>query len=160
MLKNKKNMMIVWVLLVVAFIGFLVFVTINNKNDSSNKWEDKKINMQNVDGIKVTVLKEGNGDVAESGNMIAVAYTGMLADGTVFDSNTDQKFGHVEPFAFTLGAGQVIKGWDLGVVGMKVGEQRKLDIAPEFAYGANEIAGVIPANSTLTFIVELLAVQK
>ncbi len=161
MLKNKKNMMIVWVLLVIAFIGFLVMFTINNKNKSSVREEEKTNNvMQNVDGIKITVLKEGNGDVAESGNMVAVAYTGMLADGTVFDSNTDAKFNHVEPFIFTLGAGQVIKGWDMGVTGMKVGEQRRLDISPELAYGANEIPGVIPANSTLTFIVELIAVQK
>lgn len=154
-------MMIVWVLLVIAFIGFLVMFTINNKNKSSVREEEKTNNvMQNVDGIKITVLKEGNGDVAESGNMVAVAYTGMLADGTVFDSNTDAKFNHVEPFIFTLGAGQVIKGWDMGVTGMKVGEQRRLDISPELAYGANEIPGVIPANSTLTFIVELIAVQK
>jgi peptidylprolyl isomerase len=159
MLKNKKNMMIVWILLVIAFIGFLVFFTINNKN-SSDKKEDAKINMQNTDGLKITVLKEGKGDVAEVGNMVAVAYTGMLADGTVFDSNTDAKFNHVEPFVFTLGEGKVIKGWDLGVAGMKPGEQRRLDIAPELAYGANEIPGVIPANSTLTFIVELIAVQK
>lgn len=161
MLKNKKNMMVVWVLLVIAFIGFLVMFTINNKNKSSVREEEKTNNvMQNADGIKITVLKGGNGDVAESGNMVAVAYTGMLADGTVFDSNTDAKFNHVEPFIFTLGAGQVIKGWDMGVTGMKVGEQRRLDISPELAYGANEIPGVIPANSTLTFIVELIAVQK
>ena len=154
-------MMVVWVLLVIAFIGFLVMFTINNKNKSSVREEEKTNNvMQNADGIKITVLKGGNGDVAESGNMVAVAYTGMLADGTVFDSNTDAKFNHVEPFIFTLGAGQVIKGWDMGVTGMKVGEQRRLDISPELAYGANEIPGVIPANSTLTFIVELIAVQK
>jgi FKBP-type peptidyl-prolyl cis-trans isomerase len=159
MLKSKKNLMVVWVLLVIAFIGFLVFITINNKN-SSNFWRENNSNMQNVDGVKITVLKEGNGDVAESGNMVAVAYTGMLQDGTVFDSNTDPKFNHVEPFVFTVGGGQVIKGWDIGVTGMKVGEQRRLDVAPELAYGATEIPGVIPANSSLTFVVELLAVKK
>jgi FKBP-type peptidyl-prolyl cis-trans isomerase len=158
MFKNKKNLMIIWILLVIAFVGFLVFITINNKNNSS--WEDKKVDMQNIDGVKITVLKEGEGDIAESGNMVAVAYTGMLENGTVFDSNTDPKFNHVEPFVFTLGAGQVIKGWDIGVAGMKVGEQRQLEIMPEFAYGENEIAGVIPANSKLTFTVELLAVKK
>ena len=154
-------MMVVWVLLVIAFIGFLVMFTINNKNKSSVKEENTNI-MQNAgtEGVKITVLKEGSGDVAESGNMVAVAYTGMLADGTVFDSNTDPKFNHVEPFIFTLGSGQVIKGWDIGVTGMKVGEQRRLDISPELAYGANEIPGAIPANSSLTFIVELIAVQK
>jgi FKBP-type peptidyl-prolyl cis-trans isomerase len=92
-------------------------------------------------------------------------YTGMLADGTVFDSNIDKKFGHVQPFVFTIGAGQVIPGWDQGVAGMKVGEQRKLEIPPELAYGANGITDpstktvIIPPNATLTFTVELLGIK-
>ena len=77
-----------------------------------------------------------------------VNYTGKLADGTVFDSNVDPKFGHVTPFIFTLGAGQVIPGWDKGIVGMKVGETKTLVIPPADAYGASG-QGPIPPNATL-----------
>ena len=79
---------------------------------------------------------------------------------TVFDSNIDPKFGHVEPFEFVLGAGQVIPGWDKGIVGMKVGEKQTLTIAPEDAYGVNGIPGVIPPNATLVFDVELLGINN
>ncbi len=96
--------------------------------------------------------------VTKAGDVISMNYTGRLADGTVFDSNVDPKFNHVEPFTFTLGAGQVIPGWDEGLVGMKVGEKRHLVIPPEKAYGPNDY-GPIPGNSTLTFDVELTAIQ-
>jgi FKBP-type peptidyl-prolyl cis-trans isomerase len=86
-------------------------------------------------------------------------YTGRLADGTVFDSNVDPKFNHVTPFIFTLGAGQVISGWDKGIVGMKVGEKKTLVIPPADGYGSKDY-GPIPGNSTLTFDVELLAIKK
>lgn len=158
---NKKSGIVISILVVLIVIGFLVFITINKKHDSS--LGENNINMentQNVDGVKITILKEGTGDVvAKSGDMVAMGYTGMLADGTVFDSNLDPKFNHVEPFAFTLGAGQVIKGWDVGVAGMKVGEQRKLEIASDFAYGAEGVGDVIPPNASLTFIVELVAIK-
>ena len=77
----------------------------------------------------------------------------------VFDSNVDAKFGHVKPFIFTLGAGQVITGWDKGIVGMKVGEKKTLVIPPADAYGATGAGGVIPPNATLVFDVELLGVK-
>lgn len=98
-------------------------------------------------------------NVAKTGDTVSMNYTGRLADGTVFDSNVDPKFGHVKPFEFTLGAGQVIAGWDKGIVGMKVGEKKTLVIPPEDGYGAKDY-GPIPANSTLTFDVELLAIKK
>ena len=98
------------------------------------------------------------GQVAKTGDTVAVNYTGKLADGTVFDSNVDPKFGHVTPFIFTLGAGQVIPGWDKGIVGMKVGETKTLVIPPADAYGASG-QGPIPPNATLTFEVELLAIK-
>ena len=100
------------------------------------------------------------GQVAKTGDTVAMNYTGRLANGTVFDSNTDPKFKHVEPFIFTLGAGQVIPGWDKGIVGMKVGEKKTLVIPPADAYGATGAGGVIPPNATLTFDVELLAIKK
>ena len=96
----------------------------------------------------------GKGTEAVNGKSVTVHYTGTLKDGTKFDSSVDRK----EPFTFSLGSGQVIKGWEIGIVGMKVGGKRKLTIPPELAYGANAV-GAIPANSTLIFDVELLEVK-
>lgn len=96
----------------------------------------------------------GEGDEATTGQRITVHYTGTLEDGTKFDSSKDRN----DPFVFTLGVGQVIKGWDEGFAGMKVGGSRKLTIPPEMGYGARGAGGVIPPNATLIFDVELLAV--
>jgi len=96
----------------------------------------------------------GEGDEATTGQSITVHYTGTLEDGTKFDSSKDRN----DPFVFTLGVGQVIKGWDKGFAGMKVGGSRKLTIPPEMGYGARGAGGVIPPNATLIFDVELLAV--
>jgi FKBP-type peptidyl-prolyl cis-trans isomerase len=103
--------------------------------------------------IESTDLVLGTGAEAVSGKDITVHYTGTLKDGTKFDSSVGR-----DPFNFKLGAGLVIKGWDLGVVGMKVGGKRKLVIPPELAYGERAV-GPIPANSTLTFEIELLSVK-
>ncbi|MDH3353605.1 MAG: FKBP-type peptidyl-prolyl cis-trans isomerase [Chromatiales bacterium] len=96
----------------------------------------------------------GEGDEATTGQRITVHYTGTLEDGTKFDSSKDRN----DPFVFTLGVGQVIKGWDEGFAGMKVGGSRKLTIPPEMGYGARGAGGVIPPNATLIFDVELLGV--
>lgn len=96
----------------------------------------------------------GTGAEAVAGKKVTVNYRGTLADGTEFDSSYKRN----QPFDFTLGAGEVIKGWDEGVAGMKVGGKRKLVIPPDMAYGPNG-QGSIPANATLTFEVELLNVQ-
>ncbi len=97
----------------------------------------------------------GGGDVATPGSRLTVNYVGRLADGTVFDSSLERN----EPFQFVLGAGQVIKGWDEGIVGMRVGGKRTLTIPPELGYGPNDY-GPIPGNSTLVFEVELLKVDQ
>ena len=97
----------------------------------------------------------GTGDEAVAGKNVTVHYTGWLTDGTKFDSSKD----HGQPFTFQLGAGQVIKGWDQGVLGMKVGGTRKLTIPPSLGYGANGAGGTIPPNATLVFEVELLGVN-
>lgn len=102
--------------------------------------------------LSIEILKEGIGVAAQNGNSVSVHYTGTLENGTKFDSSLDRG----QPFGFTLGAGQVIKGWDLGVLGMKVGEKRKLTIPPELAYGPQGVPGAIPPNATLIFEVELL----
>lgn len=96
----------------------------------------------------------GTGDEAVAGKTVSVNYVGTLQDGTKFDSSYDRN----QPFEFQLGGGQVIKGWDQGVVGMKVGGKRKLVIPPDLAYGS-QANGSIPANSTLTFEIELLSVK-
>lgn len=97
--------------------------------------------------------------VTREGDVLSMNYIGRLEDGTVFDSNVLEEFNHVEPFIFTLGAGQVIAGWDEGLAGMKIGERKTLVIPPEKGYGAREV-GNIPANSTLIFEVELLDIIK
>lgn len=98
----------------------------------------------------------GTGDVAQPGDMLTVHYTGKLPDGTVFDSSYNRN----EPFRFKLGAGMVIKGWDEGMVGMKVGGKRILIVPPDYGYGADGVPGVIPGNSTLIFEVELIKISN
>ena len=105
-------------------------------------------------GLVYEELTVGTGAEAARGNQVTVHYTGWLTDGTKFDSSKDRS----DPFEFHLGAGQVIAGWDEGVTGMKVGGSRKLTIPPELGYGARGAGGVIPANATLVFEVELLGV--
>ena len=100
-------------------------------------------------------LSIGSGDIAETGDKLSVHYVGKLSDGRVFDSSLDPNM----PFDFTLGIGQVIKGWDEGFKGMRVGGKRILTISPEYAYGSRGV-GTIPPNSTLIFEVELLKVEK
>ena len=114
--------------------------------------------VKTASGLQYQEEVVGTGAVAKSGQTASVNYTGMFTNGTKFDSNVDPAFGHVQPFSFQLGAGQVIKGWDEGVAGMKVGGKRKLIIPASLGYGA-QANGPIPANSTLVFEVELLGVQ-
>lgn len=97
----------------------------------------------------------GTGAEATAGKTVSVNYVGMLPDGTVFDASAN----HGQAFSFTLGAGQVIKGWDQGVVGMKVGGKRRLIIPADLAYGNQAVGGVIPANATLIFDIELVDVK-
>ncbi|MBF0471735.1 MAG: FKBP-type peptidyl-prolyl cis-trans isomerase [Gammaproteobacteria bacterium] len=104
--------------------------------------------------LKIEDISLGEGEEATAGQQITVHYTGTLEDGTKFDSSKDRN----DPFRFKLGAGMVIKGWDQGFAGMKVGGSRKLTIPPELGYGARGAGGVIPPNATLIFDVELLAV--
>jgi FKBP-type peptidyl-prolyl cis-trans isomerase len=107
-------------------------------------------------GLQYWDIVVGTGATAGAGNPVTVHYTGWLASGEKFDSSVDRG----QPFSFPLGAGQVIKGWDEGVAGMKVGGKRQLRIPPELGYGARGAGGVIPPNATLIFDVELLEVNK
>ncbi len=106
-------------------------------------------------GLVIEEMTLGDGAEAKAGGMVSVHYTGWLTNGSKFDSSVDRN----EPFDFPLGRGHVIRGWDEGVAGMKVGGKRKLTIPPDLGYGARGAGGVIPPNATLVFDVELLAVR-
>jgi len=111
--------------------------------------------IKTASGLEYWDIKAGTGAVAQPGHKVKVDYTGWLTNGKKFDSSV----GTGRPFEFMLGAGQVIKGWDEGVAGMKIGGKRQLKIPPDLAYGARGAAGVIPPNATLIFDVQLLGVE-
>jgi len=167
---QNKNHVVIWFLVVLAVVGILIFISKDSREDSlenesnSMENENKEESTQNavspIEGVKVTVLQAGSGEEAKAGDMVSVNYTGKFVDGTPFDSNILPEFRHVLPFEFSLGAGAVIRGWDIGVAGMKIGEKRILEIAPEYAYGANGYPPVIPPNATLIFEVELVNINK
>jgi FKBP-type peptidyl-prolyl cis-trans isomerase len=106
-------------------------------------------------GLQVEDMVQGNGAEAVAGKTVTVHYTGWLTDGKKFDSSHDRG----QPFNFQLGAGRVIKGWEQGVAGMKVGGKRRLTIPPELGYGARGAGNVIPPNAWLVFEVDLLGVS-
>ncbi len=105
--------------------------------------------------MTIEMITAGNGASPKAGDTVTVHYTGWLTDGSKFDSSVDRD----EPFAFVLGTGQVIRGWDEGVATLKVGDKARLTIPPEKAYGADGYPGAIPPNATLIFEVELLAIS-
>jgi len=137
---NKKTLLTLLAVAVVAAGAYFIF---------------NKPNMENPNELKIEILKEGAGTEAKAGDKVTVHYTGWLTNGTKFDSSVDRG----EPFIFPLGAGMVIKGWDQGVAGMKMGEKRKLTIPSLLGYGERCAGGVIPPNATLIFEVELLKIN-
>lgn len=104
--------------------------------------------------LSIEILEEGSGKEAEAGDRLSVHYTGTLKDGTPFDSSYDRG----EPYTFVLGIGEVIDGWDQGLVDMKIGEKRKLEIPSSLGYGSNG-SGIIPPNAGLIFEIELLTID-
>lgn len=105
--------------------------------------------------LKTTIIKEGDGDViSKSGDILTVHYTGVLENGQKFDSSLDRD----APFTFKVGVGQVIEGWEQGMIGMRVGEKRRLEIPSNLGYGESGAGGVIPPNANLIFEVELISI--
>jgi peptidylprolyl isomerase len=110
----------------------------------------------------LTIIEKGSGASAavEAGDTVWVHYTGRLENGTEFDSSSKHRETSRDGISFTIGAGQVIKGWDEGITGMKLGEKRQLIIPPELGYGAAGAGATIPPNATLIFDVELIGLKK
>lgn len=161
----------VWFILIPVLIIVGIFVLIRStKQNSDNQVEGVQTivptqsptaSAVNMDigtpsaKLKIEDEKIGTGDAAVAGKSVTVNYLGTLTNGTKFDSSYDRN----QPFTFSLGAGEVIKGWDQGVAGMKVGGKRKLTIPPDLGYGPQGAPPVIPGNATLIFEVELLKVE-
>jgi peptidylprolyl isomerase len=148
--RNQRIMIIVIVVAVIAAILFLVFSrrstpTVSNPSEL----------VTSDSGLQYQDLVIGSGPQAEKGDIVSVHYTGWLEDGTKFDSSLDRG----EPYQLTLGAGGVIPGWEEGLLGMQEGGKRKLIIPPDLGYGESGFAGVIPANATLIFEVELVDIR-
>src|SRR3989344_8094320 len=131
--------------LLLSVIPFFTGVADAANKAPAKKAESKKASTEAVKTLIVKDIKVGKGAEAVAGKSVTVHYTGTLTDGKKFDSSLDRK----EPFTFHLGAGEVIKGWDEGVKGMKVGGKRKLTIPSDMGYGARGAGGVIPPNATL-----------
>jgi len=145
-----------WIAVVVSlvFLTYLLFIgpIMNLLNPSSTNELDTQAPQTGVVTQEIVI---GDGSLAVAGDTITVHYVGTLLDGKVFDSSLDRN----TPFSFTLGIGQVIRGWDEGFSGMRVGGKRLLIVAPDYGYGDQGV-GAIPPNSTLIFEVELLNVEK
>ena len=155
--------------LVLSLVAIMAWFFINKSMNVSNNSElDSLVKKDEVaapnndvwtkfdNGLEIQDVVVGSGAEAKNGDTVSAHYAGTLSDGKKFDSSYDRG----EPFSFVLGGGMVIKGWDLGLLGMKVGGKRKLIIPPDLGYGSRDVGGgVIPPNSTLFFDVELVATQ-
>lgn len=143
----KKTILILIILMIVVF-GFNHFFPVSEEDYEHQEQEED---------LKIEVLQEGEGEAIQQGDAALVHYTGTLESGEQFDSSWSRG----EPLRFILGAGHVIEGWEQGILGMKIGERRKLTIPPELGYGASGVpSGGIPPNAVLIFEVELMGINE
>jgi peptidylprolyl isomerase len=153
----KQNIVIA--ILVIAIILIFGYILQDAMGNPIRKTQDTATQptaaMEPQAKVKIEDLQEGTGQAVKSGDTIVIHYKGMLEDGTVFDSSYDRG----QPFTTQIGVGQVIKGWDEGVPGMKVGGKRRLTIPPSLGYGEAGAPPTIPPNATLIFEVELVGIQ-
>lgn len=140
-----------WGILVVLVLGLIYVLFFSGSKEDKTIIESKKMDTKLI----IEEIKVGDGREVKSGDTVVMHYSGTLTDGTKFDSSLDRN----EPFTTQIGVGQVIKGWDEGVPGMKIGGKRKLTIPSDLAYGESGAGGVIPPNATLIFEVELLDIK-
>ena len=144
------------VLLIVALSAGYLAVNSLLKKDSDSATSTNTMKSYTTDsGLMIEILSEGNGEAVKEGDEISVHYKGTLEDGTQFDSSYDRGV----PLSFTVGDGMVIKGWEEGVVGMKIGEKRRLTIPASLGYGAGGYPPIIPPNAVLIFEIELIAIK-
>ncbi|KKS11077.1 MAG: Peptidyl-prolyl cis-trans isomerase [Parcubacteria group bacterium GW2011_GWB1_41_5] len=151
-MKTTKIIVFLIIVLILIVAGLVYYFDFYQKK---NMKEENKITNQTADRLKIEILEKGNGAAAKNGDTIVVHYIGTLENGTKFDSSLDRG----RPFSFVLGAGQVIAGWEQGILGMRIGEKRKLTIAPELAYGEAGAGNAIPPNATLIFEINLLEIK-
>ena len=158
---QKFILISVIVVIVIAIVLGLYFILSNPmpKNtlptDNTSVGNNSPSNNPMAKGLKVEILQQGVGEGAKAGDTVTVNYVGMLTNGTKFDSSIDRN----SPFTFPIGKDRVIKGFDNGVLGMKLGEKRRLTIPPELGYGSAKMT-LIPANSTLVYDIEMLKIAK
>ena len=170
---NTKYYPLLGGIFVLVIVGFLFWQknivdtkNLNTQESTTTENESLSENLNNIDNnmdnqpvegeeLKIEVIQEGEGIEAKNGDTVSVHYTGYLTNGQVFDSS----IGRGQPIEFVLGIGGVIKGWDQGVLGMKVGEKRKLSIPSDLGYGSAGAGGSIPPDATLIFEVEMIKIN-
>lgn len=147
----SKTVLITIIVIVLILVVAVAFYLISNMGQNSVGFNKSKFE---VEGVKVEVVTQGTGSAIKNGDTATVHYNGTLENGTKFDSSYDRN----SPITFALGSGQLIKGFDVGVLGMKVGEKRKITIPSDLGYGVTGIPPVIPPNSNLIFEIELISI--